>query len=134
MNDNRKQGNILQELILGMVSLAMIEQVVLLILGNDLLYRSAGIWIGTLIAAVMTIHMKRSIEDALELDGATAEKLMKRRSLLRMGLVAVILGVLFAYGIANIYTTFIGMLGLKISAYLQPYLYKLLKNLRKGGS
>ncbi len=123
--DNKKKANVLVEVIIGIIIFAMVVQAVLVIIGSNLLYNSVGLWVGASAGVAMSVHMKRTIEDALDLGAYHAEKYLKKKSLLRMGMVVLVFGALFYYDLGSIYTTFIGAMGLKISAYLQPYIYKL---------
>lgn len=63
---NMKKDNTLTELVLGIILLGVIEQIVCLIFLKDYLYNAVGLWSGILVAVGMAVHMKRSIEDALD--------------------------------------------------------------------
>ena len=121
------------DLIIGIVNYNIVIQVILIFISEDLCYRSLGLWAGGVTGIGMTVHMKRTIEDALDLGEYHAPKYLKKQSMLRMITIMIVFCALFYYELGSIYTTFIGVMGLKVSAYLQPFLYKLRKILSKGG-
>lgn len=132
-NRESSESSLLIGIGIGMVCFALLIQVGLFVLSEDLLYQSIGLWIGVAIGFGMFCHMKRSVEDALDIDPSNAVKHMRNKSVLRLGAVLVAFSVVAYFQIGSILTAFIGAMGLKISVYLQPYIDKVRKNLRKGG-
>lgn len=120
-----KKDNTLAELITGIILLGMIEQIICLIFLKDYLYNAIGVWSGAAIAIGMVIHMKRSIEDALDLGEEGAVKHMRKTYALRLTVVAIVMGCIIYFGLGNPFTLLAGALTLKISAYLQPYMHKI---------
>ncbi len=136
-DDVDKEKSLLLDIGIGMIGLSLITQIVLLVLANDLGYRTLGLWLGTGIGFGMFVHMKRSIEDALDIGEENAAKYMIKKSVLRSAVVIAAFFLIGYFQIGSLLTALIGILGLKISVYLQPYIYKvriyLQRNLRKGG-
>lgn len=87
-----------------------------------------GLAVGTLTAGFMAWHMARSIDKViakaeLGVDGSAS---MRASSLLRYGLVILILvGAAFVSDWMNPISVFIGVMGLKVAAYLQPFTHKI---------
>ena len=94
---------------------------------NKLAY-ALGLLTGTVVTMYLAWHMARSIEKMLEkaeqgVDGSAG---MRMSSLLRYGLVVLILiATAFVSEWVNPISVFIGILGLKVAAYLQPFTHKI---------
>ncbi len=121
-----KKNNILLELIVGIILFGIVEQVICLIVSKDYLYNSVGLWFGVAIAIFMAIHMKRSIEDALDLGEDAGVKHMRKGYGTRMAVVAVAVIVILISKLGNPITLVIGILPLKFSAYAQPAIHNVL--------
>lgn len=120
-----KEGDKTQkELITGILIYGAVVQVIVLILHRDILWYSAGLWIGILAACLMVWHMRRSIEEALDLgeDGALSH--IRKTYLIRLAVLIAVIIITMILKVGSILTLFIGVMGLKVSAYIQPYLNK----------
>lgn len=129
---NEKNDTLLKELIISILLFTFTVQVLLVVLSNNLLNTSIGLWVGTMMAAVMAVHMKRSIEDALDMGAAGAVAHMRKSYAVRMFIVIIVFGVTFYFHIGNVFTAFIGIMGLKVAAYLQPCMHKILLRIQKS--
>ena len=128
-----KKNDILKELIIGIILFGAIEQVICLIVSSDYLYNSIGLWCGVALAIFMAIHMKRSIEDTLDLNPEDGVKHMRKSYGTRMAVVAVaVIGILISK-LGNPIMLVIGMLPLKFSAYAQPLIHNVLARLSSHG-
>ena len=128
---NNSADETLKELLCGMCFYGVAAQVICLIVDMDrLLYTSLGLWIGVGAAALMSIHMKRNIEDALDFDERGAVKHMRKGYVFRYALVALLFGVVIYMHIGNPITLLVGVMGLKIGAYIQPITHKVLCKLK----
>lgn len=80
-----------------------------------------GVWFGIAVAVGMAINLATVIFDSVTMgDTAHATRRIVTKSILRY-VVVVILFVLFGYfQWGNLIAAFLGLLGLKIGAYLQP--------------
>lgn len=117
---------ILKELIMAILGYGILGQIILSIIPGVSLYRVIGFWTGVLIAIGMTIHMKRSIEDALDLQEKGAQGHLRKTYAFRMLVVFAIIGLLYYFKIGSVILAFAGIMGLKVAAYLQPLIHKLL--------
>ena len=126
-----KKNNTLFELLMGIIFSSVVIQVIVVIISKNYLYNAIGLWSGTAIACFMAIHMKRSIEDVLDLGEESGVKRMRSTYLVRMTIVAIAMGVVICFNLGNPITMLFGALTLKIAAYLQPYMHKVLQCLRK---
>ena len=97
---------------------------------EDKLGYSIGLWYGIAIAIGMAINLAVVIYDAVTFDGeGNANKRVVAKSMLRYIVVAVLFFILGYLKFGNLFTAILGVFGLKISAYLQPLLDKLVNKL-----
>lgn len=94
---------------------------------NKLAY-ALGLLVGTLTTMYLSWHMARSIDKMIDkaeqgFDGSAG---MRVSSLLRYGLVVLVLiASAFVSDWVNPISVFIGIMGLKVAAYLQPFTHKI---------
>ena len=79
---------------------------------------SIGLWMGILIAMVSAFHMWWSLDRALDLEERHAVKIMSTHNILRYFLIAVVFILIAISKIANPLSAFLGIMGLKVSAYM----------------
>lgn len=128
-----KKNDTLKELLVGILVVGIIGQIVCLIFFKQHLYNAVGLWAGVLIAAGMAIHMKRSIEDGLDLMGDSGVKHMQKSSVTRMLVSCVVMIVVLYKQWGNPLTLLVGVMALKLAAYMQPLVHRVFEKLRKGG-
>ena len=129
-----KKNNILIELLSGILFLGILVQIICFFVVERQLYNAVGLWMGIAIACFMAIHMKRSIEDALDIGEEGAVKYARNAYMIRTIVSLVIACIVIIFKIGNPITLVIGIFPLKISAYIQPYIHKIfLWFSRKGG-
>ncbi len=137
MNNEKDSESVLIDVIIGNIVYGLVVQGVVLFVSETVVFHSIGIWIGVTIGISMFIHMKRSIEDALDIGEENATKYMIKKCVLRNVIIVLVFLALGYTQIGSMLTALIGVMGLKISVYLQPHIYKvriyLQRNLRKGG-
>lgn len=109
----------------GIVLFGAVSQVVGMFFVEEKLNYSIGLWIGVLIAAFMAFHMAWSLNSALDQGMKGAQAAATRQNIIRYLIVVLILGILMITEIGNPIAAFVGVMGLKVSAYLQPFFQKL---------
>ncbi len=129
-SEGESEKQMMVELILGTVIIGVIIQLTVLFFLPDKLFLSIGLWLGVAVGCGMIWHMNRAIEEGVELgkDGAIAH--IRKQYLIRTLAVAIMLGLVFYCQIGSVLTMFIGIMGLKVAAYQQPLLHKLLQKLK----
>ena len=110
----------------------VLVQLVCLFIPGDRLKMSIGLWIGVIAGVAMLLHMWDSIMEALQMDEDSAKRYMQKSYAIRYSVVAVGFGVVLYFDIANVFTLLLGVMGLKISAYLQPIMHKLFQKVKKS--
>ena len=124
----KKHNTTLIELWVGIVFVALICLLAgIWFVENELAY-ALGILVGGITATYLAWHMARSIDKMLDRAeaGGDAGAGMRVSSLLRYGIVVL---VLVASAMmpewVNPISVFIGIIGLKVAAYLQPFTHKI---------
>ena len=113
-------------LVVGIIIYGILLQITGIWLVNDKLRYSTGLWIGIGCALFMAIHMAISIEDAVCIgteDGAKKKTIAS--AMFRYVIVLLVLVAMCYFNLGMILPAFFGVLGLKISAYVQPLFYRL---------
>lgn len=83
-----------------------------------------ALWIGILMAMLMVFHMYRTLDRALDL-GAGAQKAVTIANFIRYGCILIIFAMIMVTGVWNPLVTFLGVMSVKVAAYLQPFTHKL---------
>ena len=122
----KRLNEALPGLVLGIIIYGILLQITGIWLVNDKLRYSTGLWIGIGCALFMAIHMAISIEDAVCIgteDGAKKKTIAS--AMFRYVIVLLVLVAMCYFNLGMILPAFFGVLGLKISAYVQPLFYRL---------
>ena len=83
------------------------------------------LWYGIIIAVGMAINLATVIFDSVAMgDSKHANRIIIAKSLLRYAVVVILFFILGYFDFGSLLMAFLGVLGLKISAYLQPLLHK----------
>ncbi|MCB7305771.1 ATP synthase subunit I [Bariatricus massiliensis] len=128
----KTDNTVLREMIAVMVLYGIILQVVCLLIPGDRIRMAAGLWLGVAAGVGMAVHMKNSLDEALDRGEAGAQKYMQKSYAVRYITVVVVFVAAAGLHIANVLTLFFGVMGLKISAYLQPAMHKLFLKFKKS--
>lgn len=122
----RRINPALPGLIAGILIYGLIVQLMGVWFVADKLGYSIGLWYGIAIGIGMAINLATVIYDAVTFDGeGNANKRVAAKSMLRYIVVAILFGILGYFEFGNLFTAFLGVMGLKISAYAQPLLNKI---------
>ena len=93
---------------------------------EDKISYSIGLWYGVAIAVGLAINLAMVIFDAVTLgDSEHANRRIIAKSLLRYVVVVILFFILGYFKFGSLYTALIGILGLKVSAYVQPLFQKI---------
>lgn len=128
----RRINPALPELLTGILLYGLVLQLTGVWFVDEKLQYSMGLWIGIALAMGMAVNMAVVILDAVD---AMASKGTAVRtglwSVLRYVVaVGAFIGVWY-FKAGNLLVMFLGMMGLKVSAYLQPFLHKIILQIQK---
>ena len=130
----RRLNDALPDLVLGILVYGMIVELAGVWFVTAKLRYSTGLWIGIALAVGMAIHIAVVIRDAVEIYGEHgARNRVIAKSLLRYAVVVVVFFVMMKFNLGNLFSAFIGVLGLKIAAYLAPFTHKVILKLQGRG-
>lgn len=132
----RRLNQALPELLFGILVYGIVVQLTGVWFVEDKLRYSSGLWIGILTAMAMAYHIARVIAETIDFpDAEKAKTRITAKGILRYVGVVIIFTVMMYFDLGNLVTAFLGVMGLKISAYLQPALHKvIIKVTGKGGA
>ena len=120
-----KKNKTLMELLAGICFFGVIIQVLCLLALEKNFYHAIGLWTGIAIACFIAIHLKRSIEDSLDLGPEGAEKHARKSYVVRTVVTLLVAGIVVYFNLGNPITLVIGIFTLKLAAYIQPHTHKL---------
>lgn len=119
-----KPDAVVKDMTLIMIVYGLLIQVICFFVAGDLLKATVGLWIGIVAAVLMLRNMRDSLNEALDLGEAGAKKYVQSAYMKRYLAVVVVFVVVSLLGTANVLTLLAGVMGLKVSAYLQPVKHK----------
>lgn len=113
----------LLELNLGILFLGIVIELIGVFLVAEKLKYSIALWLGIAAAVASAIHMYVSLDKALSM-GAGAYGKATKAAMIRYFGWAVLLAVIMLTDVLNPLYVFLGLLTLKVAAYLQPFTHK----------
>lgn len=126
MIDKLKQMNrTLLELLTGIAFFALACQIAALFPPMDQMRFAIGFWAGIILSFFSAVYIQQSLMKAFCCDEKSAAMLLAGGYILRYLVTGSILIFLFLSGIGYPLACFLGVLGLKAGAYLQPVTHKL---------
>ena len=121
----KRINDALPGLVFGIVFYGIVVQLIGVWFVDDKIAYSIGLWYGIAIAVGMAVNIATVIHDATLVYGQKdANRRIVAKSILRYIVVAVLFFILGIFNFGNLIMALIGVLGLKVSAYLQPLFMK----------
>ncbi|MCM1046817.1 MAG: ATP synthase subunit I [Clostridiales bacterium] len=112
------------DLCLGIFFYGLVFQMIMLIFSRSAEY-SIGLWIGVILGIFGAIHMWWSLNRGLDMPEKDAVRTIGGQSIVRFAALFAVMAVLYQSGFANPIFTFCGYMGMKVSAYMQPFTHKI---------
>ena len=126
----RRINPVLPGLVAGIVIYGLLIQFTGIWFVEDKIGYSVGLWYGIAIAIGMGVNLAMVIYDTVTFySGENANKRVAAKAILRYITVAALFFILGYFEFGNLFMAFIGVFGLKISAYMQPLLNKLINKI-----
>nr|MBQ8252108.1 ATP synthase subunit I [Lachnospiraceae bacterium] len=117
-------SDVLPELWAGILLYGVLCEIVGLIFVKERLFYSIGLITGIVCALFMATHMAWSLNQALDMAEGDAVKKMQVHNILRYVVVVIVFFLLLYSKLGNPLAAFLGVMGLKVAAYLQPFTHK----------
>jgi NADH:ubiquinone oxidoreductase subunit 2 (subunit N) len=121
----KKINTALPSMLVGIAVFGILCQIAGLLFVKDKANYSIGLWIGVLTAIFMVFHMAISLNSTVEMDEKGARAAATRKNILRYLAVIIVLEILMVTRIGNPLAAFLGIMGLKVSAYMNPLISKI---------
>lgn len=130
----RRLNDALPGLVLGIILYGIAVELIGVWFVEDKLRYTTGLLIGILLACGMAVNIAVVLQDSVDTYGASrAQVKIIAKSVLRYVVVVIVFFVMMKWNLGNLFTAFIGVLGLKVSAYLQPFIHKAIAKLQGRG-
>jgi hypothetical protein len=112
-------------LVLGILAYGLLVELIGVWFVSDKIRYTTGLLIGVGCAIGMAVHIAMIIEESVRI-GEGHEKYLSFKSVMRYLVLCAIMITMTFFKLGNMFTALIGVLGLKVSAYAQPLLIKVL--------
>lgn len=133
MRKIRNINHTVWELIIGIVLVNALLEVIGLIFVSQKGAYTIGLILGMLTAIGMVFHMNMSIEKAMDIGGEHAKGYMLKSYAIRTIVVLIVIVCVGVLKFANLLSLLLGIMTLKVAAYLQPITHKFMES-RKAGN
>lgn len=128
----KKINETLLELMMGIFFCGVVFQVSLVWVTDHKIAYSLGLWLGIVAAWLMAFNMWRTLDKAIDLGEAGAMKMLRVYAIIRYLAAVVFLGgTMLMSGYINPLAAFLGLISLKVAAYIQPITHKVIKKIRR---
>lgn len=134
MTKLKKINTALPGLLFGIILFGAVCQAAGFFFTTDKADYSIGLWTGVLTAIFMAFHMAVTLNSVVERDVKGAQAAATVQNIIRYLIAISVIVILAVTGIGNPLSAFAGIMGLKISAYIQPFLAKLYHKGQKENS
>lgn len=129
---SRRINETLIELLLGIGLYGLVGVILILLLISDEGRTLRGFLTGIVVSSGMVIHMYLELEKALYMGEAGAMKHTRMTTAFRMIAVVVIM-VIVGLAKEDVIAAFVGLMALKVSAYIQPLTHKCFNKIKGKG-
>ena len=125
----KNASSVLKELFLEIVILGAIIQIIGFFFVKDQALFALGLWIGIVCSLAMAAHMEWALVTGMDM-GEGAKGHIIKHSVIRYLVVFVIFGLLAFFLKYAVVPCFLGIMTLKVAAYLQPFTHKIILKVR----
>lgn len=115
------------EMLVGIVGNTLVIGIIGSMIAPNKSAFALGAFLGGVTSVFILMLLYRSLERALSMESKEAEKYAVRAAIIRLVLMCIplVLSILFP-NMFNVLGVFFGLMGLKVSAFLQPVMHKML--------
>ncbi len=126
----KNENSTLIAMIIGVGIFFLIATIPVLIFTNDKLKGWLGLLGGSVMSILMILHMNYTLTRSTYME-KNQSAYLSGNSVARLLVVGVILAVTVITGWANYWTMFVGLMGLKFSAYAQPLITRIINKIKE---
>lgn len=119
----KRLNDALPGLVIGILAYGIFVELIGVWFVSDKIRYSSGLWIGIACAVGMAVHLAMVIEEAVR-NPEMGSKRLSIKSVGRYVVVVLVFTVMMYFKLGNLISAFVGVLGLKVSAYAQPFMHK----------
>lgn len=134
MKELKEINPVLLELLAGLGIYGAAAGAAGMVTSGGSVYFLVGILTGLFLAACLVLNMYLTINTALDLDPESANKFMVRRTLVRKFLTVLVAAAGIRIHMLTFSGIILGVLGIKIAAYLQPMIHSRISGGKSGSS
>ena len=127
----RNMSKVLKELLLEIAILGVVMQIIGALFVSDQLSYALGLWVGIVCSCLMAIHMEWALVTGMDM-GDAARGHVQKHSVIRYGVVLIVFGLLAYFMKQSVVPCFLGLMTLKVAAYLQPFTHKLIHKVQRN--
>lgn len=127
----KRLNDALPGLVLGIILYGIIIELIGIWFVPDKVMFTSGLWIGIAVAVGMAVHIAVVLVDAVDLQGG--EKVRRKivaQYLLRYIVVVAVFLLIMIFHLGNLLAAFVGVMGLKAAAYVQPFMHRVFLKLQ----
>lgn len=124
----KRMNEALLPLLGGIIGYGLIVFGIGILFAPDKIRFSVGLLIGIVCAMGMAIHLAMVLNDSVRMGQST--RILAAKSVMRYIVVAVVFFLMMYFQIGDMIAAFIGIFGLKVSAYIQQFIAS--KKIRRG--
>ncbi len=115
----KRKNEALPGLVMGIIGYGLVVLGIGIIFAPDRVQFASGLAIGLGCAIFMAVHIASVLNDALLPGGST--RMLAAKSVMRYIVVAAVFFAMTYFKLGNFIAAFIGIMGLKVSAYIQQF-------------
>lgn len=131
---DKKIDETLMGLMIGIVAFSVVAQLAGMFFVDSIAKYTLGLWIGTVLALASAYHMWWSLDRNLTVNAdneGAARAFAIKQSMIRYAVILIVFVGICLTDFAYPLSAFLGIMGLKVGAYLQPVINRLLHKLLK---
>lgn len=121
----KNMSSTLKELFLEIVILGVLIQVIGFFFVKDQGLFALGLWTGIICSLAMAAHMEWALVTGMDM-GDSARGHIVKHSVIRYGVVFIVFILLAYFFKYAVVPAFLGLMTLKVAAYLQPFTHKII--------
>lgn len=126
----RHLSTVAKELFMGILIFGTVFWLVFIWFVPDRWEFTSGLALGVVFSLILAFHMNYSVEQCLMRAEADAKGYMQRMSVFRTGMILLLFGISYLLKLGNPAAIFAGLFTLKLGAYFQPFLHRLIQKKR----